>query len=170
MKWIYFLQTLCIVFSHENHKFAQYCLRGIREMFLSSDDFVLSPNTITMTLEKFCMFNPVLWHRITARCNIISTKYFVALLVHIMSYWENSKTNQDLKLIRRVQREKRDCCNGISSLQRMLKKIWAYSILASLSSNFDAWNFSRLVQFYKCIVKGEKQSSYLCWGISFTTS
>ena len=118
--------------------------------------------------RNFCMFNPVLWHRITARCNIISTKYFVALLVHIMSYWENSKTNQDLKLIRRVQREKRDCCNGISSLQRMLKKIWAYSILASLSSNFDAWNFSRLVQFYKCIVKGEKQSSYLCWDISFT--
>ena len=55
--------------------------------------------------RNFCMFNPVLWHRITARCNIISTKYFVALLVHIMSYWENSKTNQDLKLIRRVPRE-----------------------------------------------------------------
>ena len=108
--------------------------------------------------RNFCMFNPVLWHRITARCNIISTKYFVALLVHIMSYWENSKTNQDLKLIRRVQREKRDCCNGISSLQRMLKKIWAYSVLASLSSNFDARNFSRLVQFYKCIVKRGKHN------------
>ena len=27
--------------------------KGIREMFLSGDDFLLSPNTIRMTLEKF---------------------------------------------------------------------------------------------------------------------